>query len=769
MKRLNVILFSTVIVILTLITANVQEVYAASCTWNGNTDSSWSVATNWSGNTVPGATDTAIFDGTGTKGCNINTNASVCRIRIDAAYGTRAINQKGGYSLTVGSGNYIQAGGIFTGASGAITINGNYTLSGGSFTSTSGTLGIFGVSGVNNTGNFTVSGSAVFTHNNGLVKFEHTPTYDGTSSATIAVNLTASNQLTFYSLCINMLSDGPASSMIYSLSSDTLIVTKTYTQGSTGRYGQLNSGVIIAQDSINVSGNMDDGSDYTLGVGNAFLVAAGSANQYYSSTGGVLPKLVIDKSNTLLSAMGTKTLYVNDFILKNGTFSAPDTLTVRGQSSSNNTGNFTVTGGSFMHNSGIVRFTHSPGYDQAHTATIAINLPSSNKLAFGSLWFLPVENGPGSSQNYTLSSDTLIVTGSYNQGSGGSVYINSGVILAQGNVSFLNGSYGGNVSMAFTGTTAIQTLTYAGTTMLSGAWKVDKTTGSVVLGSNIAFPGTLTITSGTFDQGASFGLTTGGILTIGANGTWANRGTGYISLGGGVVNNGTVIINSNGANCGDAKSILIRSTGTQQAWSGSGNFSITDADIKDQGGTALIAAYNSTNSTGNGANWTINPSCGKTWDGGGTDNNWTTAANWNPEGIPASGETALFDNTSNVKPCVLNASTSIYGFRTTSGYTQTITQSTGAALTIGAGSFRQDGGTFIGSSTATDAININGDFTLSGGSFTSTKGTLYINGITSTNNTGNFTATGGTFTHNSGTVKFNHKPPVWGSQTAICH
>ena len=30
----------------------------------------------------------------------------------------------------------------------------------------------------------------------------------------------------------------------------------------------------------------------------------------------------------------------------------------------------------------------------------------------------------------------------------------------------------------------------------------------------------------------------------------------------------------------------------------------------------------------------------QTWDGGGVDNNWTTIANWNPDGLPANNGTA---------------------------------------------------------------------------------------------------------------------------------
>ena len=588
--------------------------YAVLKTWVGGTDKRWSNTNNWNPTGLPGTTDTVLFT-TNVVKCSLNTTSpDIYKLRIDANYtGTNAvIFQNSGMTITVGAGGFSQAGGTFTGSSGgdAITVNGDFTLSGGSFTSTSGTLSVLGISGVNNTGNFTVSGSSSFAHNNGQVKFEHTPTYDGTNSATIAVNLTASNQLTLYSLWINMASDGPASSMIYSLSSDTLIVTKTYTHGSTGNYGQLNSGVIIVQDSIKVSGNIEYGDGYTIGVGNAFLVAAGSANQYYSSTGGVLPKLIIDKSNSLLPASGTKTLHVNDFILKSGTFSASDTLTINGKGGYNNTGNFTVTGGSFTHNNGIVRFAHTPGYDQAHTATIAINLPSSNQLTFGSLWFIPHGNGPGGSQTYTLSSDTLIVTGSYKQGTSEEVYINSGVILAQGNVSFLNsGSYGGSASMVFTGGAASQTLTYAGSAMLSGAWKVDKTSGSVVLGSNITFPGALQITSGGLCNGASYNLTVTGNMTIEASGTYTDTGTGNLTLGGLLSNSGTVTINGNGTACGGADDIAIASTsgGTSRNWSGSGNFNIVDVTISDQTSTDTMTAYSSTGTAG--SHWRVSTGC----------------------------------------------------------------------------------------------------------------------------------------------------------------
>ena len=431
--------------------------------------------------------------------------------------------KKSGVALTVGAGNFKQAGGRFADSSGgaAITINGDFTVSGGSFTSTTGTLYINGITSTNNTGNFTVSGSGAFTHNSGTVKFNHTPPTGGSSqTAAIAIDKTASNSLTLGSLWFNNPQTGPDenfSKQYYELSSDTLVVTGTYTQsGNYGdeyshHYAYVNTGVIIAQDSVKAL-------DYSNG-GTAYIVVNGgnSEDQYYKgSTVGQLGNVIINTSYSLLPAStGATNLGVGDFTLAAGTFSAPSvTLYVNGRAGVDNTGNFTVTGGTFTHNNGTVKFNHTPPTGgSSQTAAIAIDKTASNSLTLGSLWFNNPQTGPDenfSKQYYELSSDTLVVTGTYTQsGNYGDeyshhyAYVDSGVVMAQGNAAFNSYSYGGSASMVFTGGAAIQTLTYSttGTTMLSGAWKVDKTAGNVVLGSNITFPGKLRITSGGFSQG----------------------------------------------------------------------------------------------------------------------------------------------------------------------------------------------------------------------------------------------------------------------------
>jgi hypothetical protein len=139
----------------------------------------------------------------------------------------------------------------------------------------------------------------------------------------------------------------------------------------------------------------------------------------------------------------------------------------------------------------------------------------------------------------------------------------------------------------------------------------------------------------------------------------------------------------------------------------------------------------------------------KTWTGGGADNNWDTPANWTPSGVPGPTYDALF-SASNTKNCTIDAAANVKGFTIASGYTGTITQSSGNSVTIGNDGFSQVGGTFTGGDSA---IQVGGDFSLTGGVFTSTADALNILGA------GTSTFAGGTFNNNSGTVTFGSSYP----------
>src|SRR5689334_3919326 len=114
-------------------------------TWDGGgTTNNWSEAANWSGDTVPGTDDVAVFHGTSTKNATIDVNITVQGIQINASYtntgpGTETITQSGSSTITVGSAGFFQSSGTFTGGSGDIDINGNFELEGGTFTASSGT------------------------------------------------------------------------------------------------------------------------------------------------------------------------------------------------------------------------------------------------------------------------------------------------------------------------------------------------------------------------------------------------------------------------------------------------------------------------------------------------------------------------------------------------------------------------------------------------------------------------------------------------------
>jgi hypothetical protein len=91
------------------------------------------------------------------------------------------------------------------------------------------------------------------------------------------------------------------------------------------------------------------------------------------------------------------------------------------------------------------------------------------------------------------------------------------------------------------------------------------------------------------------------------------------------LNEGTIEFNAAGNSCGDNDEIQIRSsvTGIQRTWVGTGTFSMTDVDVRDQkvpGGVTLplqILVNSGTNSLNN-SGWTFLNTCAGpyTWIGG---------------------------------------------------------------------------------------------------------------------------------------------------------
>jgi hypothetical protein len=110
----------------------------------------------------------------------------------------------------------------------------------------------------------------------------------------------------------------------------------------------------------------------------------------------------------------------------------------------------------------------------------------------------------------------------------------------------------------------------------------------------------------------------------------------------------------------------------------------------------------------------------QTWDGGGADNNWSTAANWSGDAVPTGTAAVTFNATSTKNCTVDNVGTWSGGaLAVAAGYTGTVTQT--ADLTIS--SFTQAAGTYSAGS-----LNISGSFTRTGGTFTQNTSTVTFNG-----------------------------------------
>jgi hypothetical protein len=122
----------------------------------------------------------------------------------------------------------------------------------------------------------------------------------------------------------------------------------------------------------------------------------------------------------------------------------------------------------------------------------------------------------------------------------------------------------------------------------------------------------------------------------------------------------------------------------------------------------------------------------KTWNGGGSTNNWSEGANWVGGTAPGSSDIATFDGTS-TKDATIDGSFggNVSGIDINTGYTGTITMA--RSMFFGGSGYDQADGTFAAASYGFDD---DGAFTLSGGTFTPTSGSWTLQG--------NLTVSGGT-------------------------
>jgi hypothetical protein len=111
----------------------------------------------------------------------------------------------------------------------------------------------------------------------------------------------------------------------------------------------------------------------------------------------------------------------------------------------------------------------------------------------------------------------------------------------------------------------------------------------------------------------------------------------------------------------------------------------------------------------------------KTWDGGASSPNWNAAANWSPDGVPATTDDVVFDATSN-KPALLNVTVQIQSLTLADPFTASLSIQTSSITLRVDGAITINGGTL---SAGSGTVSARGDWTLgSNGAFNAGTGNV---------------------------------------------
>lgn len=163
MRKPSVLSFLLIFVSLTI----PLGVFAATVTWDaGGTDDNWGTAANWSGDTEPGAADTALFDGTGQSDAIIDSGfaGTISKLKLGAAFtGTVKVQR----SLTVNNAVTLSGGTLQVDSGSTITAKSTWQNLGGTFDSGTGTIILAGSGSA-----YTLTETGAFynlTLNNGLI------------------------------------------------------------------------------------------------------------------------------------------------------------------------------------------------------------------------------------------------------------------------------------------------------------------------------------------------------------------------------------------------------------------------------------------------------------------------------------------------------------------------------------------------------------------------------------------------------------------------
>jgi hypothetical protein len=533
----------------------VSQAHAAKRYWVAVSTANWNNTTNWSatsggggGSSVPGSSDTAYYDGNGVGNCTINTTVSVKRFDVAAGY-SGTISQ-GANTVTIGTGNGVLSGGIFTGGSSNISVAGSLTISGTAFTSTSASLTL--------SSDFTIS-SGSFADNSGTVVL--------TSTSTLTVSNIGGTS--FYDLTFV-----PSATTTITLASTTAI-TVSHTLTYDGSYSfTLNSGT------LDVTGDITILNNHSGPGGTSTLVIDGSGSQTITGTVtdnlGPLPSVVINKS--------TGTLYLVNSIAIGGDWTYTSGTISPGSSTLYFVGDKTITGSLTLNN---ISFNGNWGY--TYIIDGGTTLTATGTVTIDGAYGVTLNTGTINAQGDITITNTSIA-------GGGSAAI---VIDGTGNQT-LTGS--GTASQGRLPNVTINkssgTLTLASIISVFGDWTY--TTGTISPGSSTVYfvsdktiTGSHTLANVTFISNWSDTYVIAGGTTLTVTGTLTIDGSYPVTINTGTINaKGDITILNTSTSGSGSVSLVINGTGNQTlTGSGtSGEGRLPNTTINKSSGTLTLAS-----------------------------------------------------------------------------------------------------------------------------------------------------------------------------------
>ncbi|TAN40262.1 MAG: hypothetical protein EPN25_08445 [Nitrospirae bacterium] len=587
--------------LLLLLFAAAGPAYALNCISAGT--GTWTAITwtNCAGN--PGGDPAAGDTVTIANGTTVTVNANTANLAGLTVNGTLTIGNNGTARTVTVSGNVTNTGTIQPGANNAahvLIISGNFTNN-GTFSGRPTANRVINVT-FNGAANQTVSGTGATTAFNNI-------TINNTGAANNNIVEIASTAFTANAGFLTLTRGVLKMSGTYAFS-NAFFNAAAYTIPVNGGIWLNNANVTVTAQAGTVTLNgllRVDAGTYNVGTLNSHLIQYGNGAVFtmgggsLNLSGGFSPVLV---ANTIT------------YTQSGGTF----TLATQGTNSNtrasfdiNNAGSsFTMSGGTII----LQRMnaqTYSDYRNIAGTVNITggtLQIGNASTPAAQIYWIGQPTEPANSVPNLVVSSTnspvvrTKVATTVY-----GGVTINTGATLDwNGQDINLSGNWSNSGTFSNTGTAGVGTVTFNGTTAQTiggtSLTAFNNLTASnaagVTLNRATTVTNALSITSGTFDQGAANNLTAGSV-SISSGATFQNTGTGSLTLGGNLVNNGLFNLDGGGGGC-NAGDVQIALTGAAtRNWSGSGAFQLFNVSLTNQNasGIGTIAAFGGTDNGGN--------------------------------------------------------------------------------------------------------------------------------------------------------------------------